>query len=229
MPEWPVWVWVIIIVVVLAVIIAAIVAATRGREGARIERADDLRQRAHENDRLLAARQERAEDLTTRAEAVRQDALTETERAEELRQAAAEAEERAALAAEEAELRDDEARHSRHALDELEREREEKLRKADEIDPRVRDSGQHDADHERHAPQDHDRRDDVHLDDEADHTAHHDHGTPDAARPDHDVPQTDDHRERHGHRGVGDIADDVPRDEHGRRLDPYGNPVPEDR
>ncbi|MHA6513033.1 hypothetical protein [Tessaracoccus sp. Z1128] len=215
MPEWPLWVWVLIALVVLALIIGIIAAASRGKRSANMERADQLRARAHEQDRLVAAREERAEDLAAKAEAVRHDAISEGERAEVLRRKAEEAEERAALAAEEAELRDDEARHSREALDQVARERDEQLRKADELDPRVRRSHRTD--------------DATDLDAQPDEIRH---GDPDAVdthdpRLDADRDELNRDLDPDSPRAHDDTVDDVPRDEHGRRLDPYGNPVPD--
>lgn len=136
MPDWPIWVWVVIAVVVLAIIIAIVIAATRGSKGARIERAEQLRAKAHEDDRIVSARKDRTDGLSARAEAVRDEARSEGQRADDLRMEAAAAEERSARAAEAAELDDDQARHSREKLDEAVQERDQKLRKADELDPR---------------------------------------------------------------------------------------------
>lgn len=160
MPDWPIWVWVVIAVVVIAIIVGIIIAVTRGGGDRKHERAEQLRSKAHENDSAIAARKKRTDELAARADAVRREALAETERAEALRAETARAEENAARASQEAELRDDEAHHSREKLDEIVADREETLRKAEALDPDDHRRDDHRADVDRgHVDRDHVDRD----------------------------------------------------------------------
>ncbi|MDO5736235.1 MAG: hypothetical protein Q4P15_07140, partial [Propionibacteriaceae bacterium] len=132
------WLWLVIAAVVLIVIIviAVVVARSKGQVRNR-ERATELRTHAAQDADLLDSRRERTEDLESQANAARQRAMTESDKADALRVQAGERDEEAARASEKAEILDDEATHSREALDEAVEERDEALREADRRDPDV--------------------------------------------------------------------------------------------
>ena len=208
MPDWPMWVWILIVVVVLAIIVAAIVAANNSNRAADRARAQELREQAARDEHLLDARRTKAEVVAAQAETSRSAALIETERADALRAQADEADERAARAAEDAESINLEADRVQSDLEAARAEHDDLLREADLRDPDGAD------------PEDRHRGSDVDGDGERD--------------PEEGV------RLRDGGRPLDDtrdavvedeapVADDVPRDEQGRRLDPYGNPVEDDR
>lgn len=222
MPDWPIWVWVLIAVVVLAIIIA-IVVGTNQKKVADHNRAEELRGRAAEEESLLGKRRERADELTDRAESSRAAALAEAERAEDLRREAEAAEERAAYATEDAEVLITEADRSQHDFDSAVEEHDKLLREADRRDPEVRT----DRDGNRIVGEDEHRGVDPDGDGLLDRDPDEDVRLGDSGRRLDDTRDAGLHDDADGARHRDDlVVDDGPVvDEQGRRLDPYGNPV----
>lgn len=246
MPDWPIWVWVLIVVIAL-IIIFAIIAGANQKKVADRQHAEELRSRATQDEHLLEKRRERADDLSTQAESSRTAAMMEAERAERLRQEAEAAEERAAYATEDAEVLITEADRSRGDYDSALKEHDNMIREADRRDPDIRT----DRDGNRILGEDDHRGVDPDGDGLLDRDQGEDVRLRDAGRPlddtrdarPIDVVDTHDRLDddvRRDDRITDDyvneeyVADeDGPAyDEQGRRLDPYGNPVedyPEER
>jgi len=110
------WLWIVLAIVVIAVVIVAALAGTRKQKSMRINKADTMRDEAAEDAALLAQRENKAAEMDARARAAQAEADAKTAEAERL---AATAERQQAGVADE-----------RTDLDE-------RLRRADEVDPRV--------------------------------------------------------------------------------------------